>query len=117
MSRKDQSKQPARKKNYRKGYDKKNKFLGMPYGTASSRLKKSVMLLLLKKLGENWCYRCGAEIETERELSIDHKKSWLNVDVKLFWDLDNIAFSHLSCNCKNKPIKEDNVNSKNKNRQ
>ena len=89
----------------------------MSYGTASNRLRKSIMLMLIKKLDENWCYRCGAEIETERELSVDHKKSWFNVDVELFWDLNNIAFSHLSCNSRNKPIKENNVNSKNKNRQ
>ena len=116
MSRKDQSKQPARKKNNEKGNLRRHKFLGISYGTASNRLRKSIMLMLIKKLDENWCYRCGAEITTERELSIDHKKSWFNVSVELFWDLNNIAYSHLSCNSRNKPIKENNVNSKNKSR-
>ena len=116
MSRKDQTKQPARKKNYRKSNLRRNKFLGMSYGTASNRLKKSIMLMLLRKLDENWCYRCGGEIKTERELSIDHKKSWFNVSIELFWNLNNIAFSHLSCNSRNKPIKENNVNSKDKSR-
>ena len=116
MSRKDQSKQPARKKNSKKTSLKKDKFLGMSYGTAFHRLRKSIMLMLIKKLNKNWCYRCGGEIITERELSIDHKKSWFNVSVELFWDLNNIAFSHLSCNSRNKPIKENNVNSKNKSR-
>ena len=116
MSRKDQSRQPARFKNGKKQAERKRKFLGMHYGTASNKLRKKIMLMLLKKLDKNWCYRCGAEIETERELSIDHKKSWFKVSVELFWDLNNIAFSHLSCNSRNKSIKENNVNSKNKNR-
>jgi uncharacterized protein YdaU (DUF1376 family) len=37
-------------------------------------------------------------IETADELSIEHKLPWEGVSVKLFWSLDNIAFSHLRCN-------------------
>jgi|SRR6478736_5691467 len=75
--------------------------LGMPSGTAANRLRKSILFSLLKKLGENFCYQCGAEIENENELSIEHKTAWLNSEnpKELFFDLDNIAFSHLSCNC------------------
>jgi hypothetical protein len=80
------------------GNKNKDKFLGMPWGTASNRLRKEILFNLLKKYHENVCYRCDKEIETSQELSIEHKKAWLNVDVKLFWDLDNIAFSHLICN-------------------
>ncbi|MAH47149.1 hypothetical protein CMI37_15080 [Candidatus Pacearchaeota archaeon] len=116
MSKRRQQDQPARKKNDKKTALRRNKFLGMSYSTAFHRLRKSIMLMLLRRLDANWCYRCGGEIKTERELSIDHKKSWFNVSVELFWDLDNIAFSHLSCNSRNKPIKENNVNSKNKSR-
>ena len=72
--------------------------LGMPYGTANGRLRKMVLFDLLKKHGENRCYRCSGEIAKCDDLSIEHKKAWLNVDVELFWDLDNIAFSHLKCN-------------------
>lgn len=32
------------------------------------------------------------------DLSIEHKAPWLHRDSALFWDLDNIAFSHLACN-------------------
>lgn len=31
-------------------------------------------------------------------MSIDHKNPWIGVDVNLFWDVKNIAFSHLKCN-------------------
>lgn len=81
---------------------RKAEFLGMPHGTASNRLKKKIMLNLLQKLGEDYCYRCGDKIETPEELSIEHKEFWLDVDVDLFWDLENIAFSHLSCNNQHK---------------
>lgn len=85
-----------------KSNETKKNFLGMPIGTASGRLKKKVMLYLLQKLGENKCYRCNKEIETPEELSVEHKKYWLHIDKKLFWDLDNITFSHMKCNTKAK---------------
>jgi hypothetical protein len=72
--------------------------LGMPHGTASARLRKAILLYLLQQLGEDFCYRCGGQIETPEELSIEHKKDWQGVDPALFWDLDNIAFSHRLCN-------------------
>ncbi len=73
----------------------------MPIGTASHRLRKSVMFALLKELNKNFCFRCGAEIQNVDELSIDHKQDWLNSDDPLgnFFNIDNIAFSHLKCNC------------------
>jgi len=37
-------------------------------------------------------------IDSVEELSIEHKIPWLNNSSELFWDLDNIAFSHLICN-------------------
>lgn len=46
----------------------------MPFGTASARLKKKIMFMLIKKLGEDICYRCGNKIEDVDELSIEHKK-------------------------------------------
>jgi len=74
--------------------------LGMPFGTASGRLRKLVMFDVLKRHGENFCYRCTKEIETPAELSIEHKEPWENIDAALFWDLANIAFSHFRCNVK-----------------
>ena len=86
------------KRDYSKSNKSKHKFLGMPYGTASNRLKKMIMFSLLKKLHKDKCFRCGKKIETIDELSIDHKKPWLYVSTELFWDLDNIANSHTKCN-------------------
>jgi hypothetical protein len=93
-----------------KGNDKKAEQLGMPIGTASYKLKKSIMFSLLKELNRNWCYRCSGLIETEDTLSVEHKEPWLDSENPkgLFFDLDNISFSHLSCNISDaKRIKAD----------
>jgi hypothetical protein len=74
--------------------------LGMPFGTACGKLRKLIVFDLLKQLGKNVCYRCEQPIEDAVQLSIEHKVAWLHNDPNLFWDLDNIAFSHLTCNCK-----------------
>ena len=79
--------------------DKKSKVLGIPYGTAQNKLRKMVLFHLLKRYKENVCFQCGKPIETVDELSIEHKKPWLNESVDLYWDMNNIAFSHLHCNC------------------
>ncbi len=76
----------------------KNKFLGIPYGTACYKLRKMIMFDLVKQLNKNFCYRCKERIEHMKDFSIDHKKCWLGVNKELFWDLNNIAFSHLRCN-------------------
>ena len=83
-----------------KNNEKKQAQLGMPIGTASAKLRKMVLFSLLKKHGENFCYQCNLEIETAEELSIEHKIPWLDSEdpIKLFFDLENISFSHLSCN-------------------
>ena len=52
----------------------------------------------VKKLSLDHCYRCDEKIENYKELSIDHKKPWENISNDLFWDISNIAYSHLSCN-------------------
>lgn len=72
----------------------------MYYGTACSRLRKSILFSILKEYGKNICFQCGKPIETENELSIEHKVPWLDSKnpKELFFDLNNIAFSHLSCN-------------------
>ncbi len=76
----------------------KSQQLGMPFGTAQHRLKKMVMFDLVKRLELNFCFRCGNPINSVDEFSIEHKKPWQGIDADLFWDLENIAFSHLSCN-------------------
>lgn len=79
---------------------KKQEQLGMPLGTASAKLRKSILFSLLKETGKNICYQCGRVIENEDELSIEHKVPYLDSDnpKELFFSLDNIAFSHLRCN-------------------
>ena len=54
------------------------------------------------------CFKCGETIETPETLSIEHKIPWLDNSVELFWDMNNIAFSHLSCNVAGsyKPLKK-----------
>jgi len=74
--------------------------LGMPQGTASHRLRKMILFQLLQVTGLDTCYQCKKTIKTVEELSIDHKVPWLDSKNprELFFDLDNIAFSHLKCN-------------------
>lgn len=77
---------------------KKNATLGMSHSTATNRLRKMVLFRQLNKCGDNICIRCGLVIETVNELSIEHIKPWEGRSSDLFWDLDNVAFSHVSCN-------------------
>ncbi len=78
----------------------KSDALGMPIGTAANRLRKMILFSLVCRLELNTCYQCGKEILAVGDLSIEHKEPWLQADdpVTSFFDLDNIAFSHLSCN-------------------
>ena len=77
---------------------RKAEILGMPYGTAGNRLRKLILFHLLEKHGENLCFKCGSLIETAEDLSIEHIRPWQLGGSHLFWDINNIAFSHLACN-------------------
>jgi hypothetical protein len=79
---------------------KKNDQLGMPYGTANNKLRKDVLFALLKRHNENVCFQCGETIDSVDDLSLEHKTPWLDSDdpPSLFFNIDNIAFSHLHCN-------------------
>jgi len=77
---------------------KKSDQLGMNFSTACARLKKQILFNFIKMNNMDICFRCGLKIKTYKELSIDHKIDWLDNDVKLFWDLENISFSHIKCN-------------------
>ena len=78
--------------------DKKREQLGMPLGTAQNRLKKRVFFSLVQRLGLDFCFRCKERILTAEDLSLDHVKDWLDVSTDLFWDVENTAFSHRTCN-------------------
>lgn len=90
---------------------KKAKQLGMNPSTAGGRLRKTIIFNFAQKLNLDICFQCGEKIGSIEEFSIEHKIPWLNSEtpVDLFFNLDNIAFSHLSCNCKaaRKPNKID----------
>ena len=83
--------------------------LDMPFGIARARLIRNIMFQFAQRLGLDICFKCGKKIETKEELSIEHKIPWLNSDTpkELFFDLDNIAFSHILCNIRHtKTIEE-----------
>lgn len=80
----------------------------MPHGTANARLRKAIIFKLLKDAKLNFCFQCSAEIDKIETLSIEHKIPYLDSHdpKKLFFDLDNIAFSHLKCNIDARRIPE-----------
>jgi|WetSurSiteA1Bulk_404760.scaffolds.fasta_scaffold01794_2 hypothetical protein len=79
---------------------KKDELLGEPHGTANAKLRKAILFQLLQETGKDICFQCGKKIEEIESLSIEHKKSWMAAKdpIKSFYDLNNIAFSHLKCN-------------------
>lgn len=79
--------------------DKKTLQLGMNSSTASNRLVKDVLYELVVKTGQNTCFQCSLPM-TRGTFSVEHKIPWLDSGdpIGLFFDLDNISFSHHSCN-------------------
>jgi hypothetical protein len=84
----------------KKSERKKKDQLGIHPGTAANRLRKSILYDFAKRLDICWCYQCGASIDNIDEFTIEHKIPWLDSEdpVDLYYRLDNIAFSHASCN-------------------
>ena len=74
----------------------------MPYGTASNRLRKLLLFSLAQKLELDICYRCSLKIYTVESFSIEHKNGWelAKNPIEAFFNLEDIAFSHLICNIK-----------------
>lgn len=72
--------------------------LGMSSSTARSRLVKMLLFRELQRSNNDNCFKCGDKIEDIDHLSIEHKRPWLHISADLYWDLDNIEFSHLTCN-------------------
>lgn len=77
---------------------KKETQLGMNPSTASHRLVKDLLFKFAVDSGHK-CFRCGGELD-RGTFSIEHKIPWLDSEdpVALYFDLENIAFSHNSCN-------------------
>ena len=78
----------------------KTTLLGMPHGTASARLLKSILFDLVATCGRDACHRCGEKITSVSEMSIEHIDPWQSHadPVRAFFDLSNISFSHRRCN-------------------
>ena len=78
---------------------KKNEQLGMSFGKASHKLVKDILFNFIVSTNNHFCYRCKKEL-TRENYSIEHKQDWLDSadPVGLFFGLDNISFSHKSCN-------------------
>jgi hypothetical protein len=75
----------------------KTAFLGLSFGAANHRLHRAVMWSLIEQCGRTDCFRCGSPMD-ESTYSVDHREPWLGESVALFWDMQNIEFSHLRCN-------------------
>lgn len=78
---------------------KKAQQLGMNPSTASHRLIKDLLYYYGVDQTDTVCFHCGKFMSRE-EFSIEHKTPWLDSDnpVGLYFDLENVTFSHLSCN-------------------
>lgn len=84
---------------------KKNKQLGMDAGTASYRLMKDLLFKFVTDAG-HLCHRCQKPL-TRADFTADHIVAWLDSPnpIELFFDLKNIAFSHLACNIRHRRIR------------
>ena len=82
------------------GNRKKYEMLGISVGAATHQLRKEILFSLVRETGKDVCYRCGKKIEDADNFSIEHKEPWQQAKdpKRAFYDLNNIAFSHLSCN-------------------
>ena len=80
---------------------KKQNQLGMNPSTAANRLVKDVLFKLVCDTGRNVCHQCSEPMERET-FSIEHKTPWLdsNDPLGLYFNLENISFSHRVCNIK-----------------
>lgn len=78
---------------------KKKDQLGMNPSTASHKLVKDILWSLVVKTGQDYCHRCSEKMVRDN-FSIEHIEDWLDSKdpVGLYFSLDNITFSHLSCN-------------------
>ncbi len=70
---------------------------GVRSSTARFQLKNKLFFSYIKAAGDNTCYGCTKPIETVGELSIEHIEPHMG-RAEVFWDLENIAYSHLDCN-------------------
>jgi len=80
---------------------KRRQQLGMNPSTARGRLVKDILWKLIVQTKQDVCCKCNHPMD-RNTFSIEHIKPWLDSEnpLETFFDLENISFSHLSCNCK-----------------
>lgn len=73
----------------------------MNCSTAQNRLVKDLLYYYAVESQQVSCYHCKKPM-TRENFSIEHIDPWLDSDDPIgnFFDLQNISFSHLSCNIK-----------------
>lgn len=73
--------------------------LGENTSTAGHRLRTDILYSFVIRYVSPYCYRCGKLLSRDT-FSVEHTTPWLDSSDprKTFFDLDNIAFSHLACN-------------------
>lgn len=71
----------------------------MNESTARNRLHKDILWSFIVKTGQDVCCKCGLKMD-RGTFSVEHVTPWLDSSdpISLFFDLDNISFSHLTCN-------------------
>jgi len=79
---------------------KREQQLGMNTGCAQHRLRRMILFKLVQDVNKDICHQCKQKIDNIEDFSIEHIIPWLDSEnpKELFFDLNNIAFSHLSCN-------------------
>ncbi|QNO00799.1 hypothetical protein phiPsa397_053 [Pseudomonas phage phiPsa397] len=84
---------------------KKKEQLGMNPSTAANRLVKDLLWNFIKTTGKSACCKCGEPMSRET-FSIEHVTPWLDSDdpVGLYFDTENIGYSHLRCNVEDRRI-------------
>lgn len=73
-------------------------------------LAQDILFDFIVKAG-HVCFRCGKKLN-RNDFTIEHKVPWLGEEnyLELYYDLENIAYSHLGCNiaAARKPTKKHN---------
>ena len=80
--------------------EERKRQLGMSMGKANNILNKIIIFSLAEKCGLTNCFRCGTPILNSEDISKDHIVDWLHSKNPrdLFFDINNISFSHKKCN-------------------
>jgi hypothetical protein len=88
----------------RKREQKIKEQLGVSIGTARCRLVRLIIFDFIIKTANNKCFKCLSPMTLE-DFTIEHKKPWFNQNKAsdLYFDLENISFSHAKCNRPDNP--------------